>query len=104
MNSKMRVLLGSKCHYCQKPGATVDHIVPKSRGGMDRLFNYVNSCEPCNQLKANDMPHCKCPKCKNAVKVWLDGAVRGVAETGVLRCNRCGWETGDPAWCFYCGY
>lgn len=105
MNAKMKKALGSKCHYgCGRPATTVDHIIPKSRGGLDRFFNYVASCEPCNQAKASKMPHCRCPKCKNAVKVWEDGAVRGLDHPGVVRCNRCGWEVQSPKYCFHCGY
>ena len=44
-----------KCIYC---GATdvpleVEHIVPKSRGGSDRVSNLTISCHKCNQEKDN---------------------------------------------------
>ena len=47
---------GRKCGYC---GATraeryeLDHIVPKSMGGTDRVSNLVVSCRECNANKAN---------------------------------------------------
>lgn len=44
-----------KCAYC---GATdvplqVEHILPKSRGGGDRVSNLTLACGPCNQRKGN---------------------------------------------------
>jgi len=34
---------------------TVDHIVPRSRGGADHINNYQPMCEPCNSSKGNSM-------------------------------------------------
>lgn len=28
-----------------------DHLIPKSKGGENKLYNLVTSCEPCNTLK-----------------------------------------------------
>lgn len=46
------------CQYCgtSKPGLTVDHIVPRSRGGESVWENIVASCAPCNHRKGNQMP------------------------------------------------
>ncbi len=46
---------GRKCCYC---GATnvaleIEHIVPKSRGGSNRVSNLCTACTPCNVDKAN---------------------------------------------------
>jgi len=30
-----------------------DHLIPKSKGGEDKLYNLVTSCEPCNTLKCD---------------------------------------------------
>ena len=38
---------------CATRAASVDHIVPRSRGGGDEPSNLVAACVPCNQLKAN---------------------------------------------------
>ena len=45
------------CQYCGKPlsydKSTVDHIIPRSRGGNDNWENIVLSCAPCNYKKGN---------------------------------------------------
>jgi 5-methylcytosine-specific restriction endonuclease McrA len=46
---------GRRCAYCQKTGVPlqVEHIVPKARGGSNRVANLALACEPCNQLKGS---------------------------------------------------
>ncbi len=46
---------GRKCAYCGKTGVPleVEHLVPKSRGGTDRVSNLTISCRKCN-LKKGD--------------------------------------------------
>ena len=48
---------GWACQYCGT-GAhlTVDHVVPRSRGGETKWENIVTSCAPCNRRKGNRMP------------------------------------------------
>lgn len=36
---------------------TVDHILPISRGGKNTWGNTICACAPCNQRKANRLPH-----------------------------------------------
>lgn len=46
-----------QCAYCGQPvAATMDHVVPKSRGGSTTWDNAVAACEPCNQRKADRTP------------------------------------------------
>lgn len=46
-----------RCRYCgdalQRRLATVDHLIPRSRGGPDVAENLVIACYDCNQRKAN---------------------------------------------------
>jgi hypothetical protein len=44
-----------KCAYCNTTDVPleVEHIVPKSRGGSDRVENLTLACRPCNQKKGN---------------------------------------------------
>lgn len=44
------------CGYCGQLAATVDHIVPKSRGGTDTYGNLIAACVACNQIKADLTP------------------------------------------------
>ena len=45
---------GHKCVYCgSSENLTVDHVRPKSRGGMDTADNLVTACRPCNQAKGS---------------------------------------------------
>ena len=42
-----------RCAYCQRTNVPleVEHIVPKARGGTNRISNLAIACEPCNQRK-----------------------------------------------------
>lgn len=45
------------CQYCGKKGpVTLDHVVPKSRGGGDSWENLVSACFECNNKKGNHCP------------------------------------------------
>ena len=46
------------CQYCgsQGGGLTVDHVIPRSRGGESVWENIVASCAPCNRKKADLTP------------------------------------------------
>ena len=58
--SKKNVLIrdGFKCAYCGsvKRKLTIDHIIPKSRGGKTNFENCVSSCKSCNNKKGNKTP------------------------------------------------
>lgn len=48
---------GGRCGYCDTSGAdTVDHIVPRSRGGATDWENTVLACGPCNGRKRDRTP------------------------------------------------
>ena len=44
---------GGKCVYCSAPAASIDHVIPRSRGGEHRWENVVSACHKCNHLKAD---------------------------------------------------
>ena len=45
-----------RCLYCDKPANTMDHIVPKSRGGRAEWMNAATACLSCNNRKADRTP------------------------------------------------
>ena len=46
-----------RCQYCGSTSAlTIDHIIPKSRGGDDTWENLVVACIKCNNKKSDRTP------------------------------------------------
>jgi hypothetical protein len=56
-----------KCFYCNciiprkggakdKPVRTLDHVIPRSKGGPGHMWNLVLSCPKCNQDKGSNDP------------------------------------------------
>ncbi|WP_055585297.1 HNH endonuclease [Peterkaempfera griseoplana] len=45
-----------RCAYCGRRATTVDHLVPRSRGGADSWLNTVAACAEDNQRKADRTP------------------------------------------------
>lgn len=41
------------CYFCGEPGDTIDHLVPRSKGGHTTPVNCVCACTACNQSKAD---------------------------------------------------
>lgn len=76
-----------RCQYCGKrppmQELTIDHIVPRSRGGTTTWTNVTLACARCNRLKANKLPD-ECglkplkrpvaPKWISCARNWLPGA------------------------------
>src|SRR6188472_2090182 len=50
---------GWRCVYCGTTTGrlTLDHVVPRSRGGDSVWENVVTSCAPCNLRKGDRLPH-----------------------------------------------
>ena len=47
---------GHKCQYCgSTKELTIDHIIPRSRGGEDTWENLVVACMPCNTRKSDKL-------------------------------------------------
>ncbi|MGA0121963.1 MAG: HNH endonuclease [Gaiellales bacterium] len=56
-----RALFARDGHCCQYCGSgvrlTLDHVVPRSRGGASSWENVVTACAPCNLRKGDRLPH-----------------------------------------------
>ena len=46
---------GHRCQYCGSSSSqmTVDHILPRSKGGINSWENLIAACLPCNNKKGN---------------------------------------------------
>ena len=44
---------GNRCQYCGKDGDSIDHVVPRSRGGTHTWENVVAACRRCNLAKGS---------------------------------------------------
>jgi 5-methylcytosine-specific restriction endonuclease McrA len=59
--SKQSVLIRDNyiCQYCGKElhqrNATIDHVLPKAKGGKNSYLNTVCSCKPCNSWKSDSL-------------------------------------------------
>lgn len=70
---------GHMCAYCGRKtyDLTLDHVVPRSRGGSNTWDNLVSACQTCNHKKANRTPEEAGMKllrkpAKPSQSVWLD--------------------------------
>ncbi|MDH6237822.1 HNH endonuclease [Cryobacterium sp. CG_9.6] len=45
-----------RCCYCGKSAATIDHVLPRSRGGRDTWDNLAACCLKCNNSKSDHTP------------------------------------------------
>jgi 5-methylcytosine-specific restriction endonuclease McrA len=89
--TRRNVLLrdGHTCHYCGATGSgrelTLDHVVPRSRGGRTAWENVVTACGPCNRDKGDRTPD--------------EAGMRLLATPGrptALQLGRRGMVIGDP--------
>ena len=44
---------GGRCVYCGNAASSIDHVVPRSRGGRHEWSNVVSACRRCNHVKAD---------------------------------------------------
>jgi len=57
---------GNICQYCDsKKNLTIDHVIPRSRGGKNTWKNMVTCCYRCNLNKGNKTPEEAGMKLKN---------------------------------------
>jgi 5-methylcytosine-specific restriction endonuclease McrA len=46
---------GGRCQYCAGPAESIDHVVPRSRGGQHVWENVVAACRSCNTRKRDHL-------------------------------------------------
>jgi 5-methylcytosine-specific restriction endonuclease McrA len=46
-----------RCQYCGGPAESIDHVVPRSRGGQHAWDNVVAACRSCNVRKRDRLLH-----------------------------------------------
>lgn len=46
----------NRCGYCGVHATTIDHVLPRSRGGADTWENLVACCVTCNNIKSDRTP------------------------------------------------
>ena len=47
-------LTGKSCIYCGKPSESIDHVIPRSQGGLNSKENCVPACLSCNGDKSDE--------------------------------------------------
>jgi 5-methylcytosine-specific restriction endonuclease McrA len=56
---KLIIVYGSCCWWCRcdfsEDKLTLDHLIPKSRGGSNSLENLRLACFPCNKSRGNSL-------------------------------------------------
>jgi len=48
---------GSRCQYCGSAAENLDHVIPRSKGGLHTWENVVAACRRCNTRKEDRLPH-----------------------------------------------
>jgi CRISPR/Cas system Type II protein with McrA/HNH and RuvC-like nuclease domain len=70
-----------KCFFCGKEliygKMSIDHYLPRSKGGTDDVFNLVTSCKNCNGTKRNTVP-------EDIEKRHLEWFIQGVLARKIL--------------------
>ncbi len=49
----LHTFTGNSCIYCGNPSESIDHVLPRSRGGLSVTENCVPACLSCNGHKSN---------------------------------------------------
>jgi 5-methylcytosine-specific restriction endonuclease McrA len=75
-----------RCQYCGGRADSIDHVLPRSRGGQHTWENVAAACRPCNLGKRDRTPDeagmrlrrpCRAPR----ATAWVVVSVSGIPET-----------------------
>lgn len=81
---------GGLCAYCDNKAETIDHVIPKSKGGGHAWENVVAACAKCNHKKGD----------KSLTDMGWKLTFVPVAPTGVAW-RIIGYRNPDPSWKVY---
>ncbi|WP_034520130.1 RNA-guided endonuclease IscB [Actinomadura rifamycini] len=86
---------GRTCVYCDATGVplNIDHVVPRSRAGSDRVSNLVPACIPCNRAKGDLPVEHFAPAKAASIKVRALAPLRDAAALNTAR--RALWKALD---------
>jgi len=82
-----------RCAYCGRHAETIDHVIPRSRGGLHAWENTVAACQLCNHRKADRLL---------AELGWTLPVVPAVPKGAHWRLIGAEYD-GDPQWEAYLG-
>jgi 5-methylcytosine-specific restriction endonuclease McrA len=75
-----------RCQYCGERADSIDHVLPRSRGGPHTWENVAAACRPCNLNKRDRTPDeagmrlarpCRAPR----ATAWVVVSVSGIPDT-----------------------
>ena len=74
---------GKRCIYCGKNSESIDHVLPRSKGGLSITENCVPACLSCNGNKTDNdafewyrKQGFYDPRRSMAIKAWTEGDIR----------------------------
>ena len=74
---------GNRCIYCGKSSESIDHVLPRSRGGLSITENCVPACLSCNGKKTDNdafewyrQQSFYDPRRSMAIRAWTEGDIR----------------------------
>lgn len=81
---------GRKCAYCdaERVQLEIEHVVPRSRSGTDRVSNLTLACHRCNQAKGNKLIEeflSHDPERLQRIKAQLKTPFKGAAAVNATR-------------------
>ncbi|MCK6509995.1 RNA-guided endonuclease IscB [Myxococcota bacterium] len=81
---------GRKCFYCEATEVPlqIDHIMPRSKGGTDRVSNLTLACAACNQKKGNTDAKTFLAKQPSKYAALRAASKRGLSDAAAVNSTR----------------